>query len=41
MPARVAWPVLTVVTLWVLFTITVYAMILFGGFVKIWGSTIR
>lgn len=37
LPARVAWPVLGIVTLWVVFTITVYAMILFGGFVKIWG----
>ncbi|WP_312525208.1 iron ABC transporter permease [Paracoccus sp. (in: a-proteobacteria)] len=37
LPARVAWPVITVVSLWVAFTIIVYAMILFGGFVKLWG----
>ena len=37
LPARVAVPVIGIVTLWSLFTITVYAMILFGGFVKLWG----
>ena len=37
LPARVAWPVIGVVTLWSLFTVIVYAMILFGGFVKLWG----
>jgi len=37
LPARVAWPVITVVSLWVAFTVVVYAMILFGGFVKLWG----
>lgn len=37
LPARVAWPVITVVSLWVVFTVVVYAMVLFGGFVKLWG----
>lgn len=37
LPARVAWPVIGIVTLWSLFTVIVYAMILFGGFVKLWG----
>ena len=37
LPRRVAWPVITVAVGWALFTITVYAMILFGGFVKTWG----
>ncbi|MFD1796155.1 iron ABC transporter permease [Paracoccus aurantiacus] len=37
LPARVAWPVIGVVSAWSLFTIIVYAMILFGGFVKLWG----
>lgn len=37
LPARVAWPVIGVVSFWSLFTITVYTMILFGGFVKLWG----
>ncbi|MEN9063313.1 ABC transporter permease [Ponticoccus litoralis] len=37
LPRRVAWPVITVALGWALFTITVYAMILFGGFVKTWG----
>lgn len=37
LPRRVAWPVTTVAVLWAAFTITVYAMIVFGGFVKTWG----
>ncbi|NHF73467.1 ABC transporter permease [Paracoccus xiamenensis] len=37
LPARVAWPVIGVVSAWSLFTVIVYAMILFGGFVKLWG----
>ncbi|AUH66269.1 ABC transporter permease [Paracoccus zhejiangensis] len=37
LPARVAVPVIGIVTAWAAFTVIVYAMILFGGFVKIWG----
>ncbi len=37
LPRRVALPVTTVAVAWAVFTITVYAMILFGGFVKVWG----
>lgn len=37
LPARVAWPVTSIVVFWGAFTIVIYAMILFGGFVKIWG----
>lgn len=37
LPKRVAVPVISIVCLWALFTIVVYAMILFGGFVKVWG----
>ena len=37
LPRRVAWPVIALVTFWALFTLTIYAMILFGGFVKTWG----
>ncbi|WP_170162137.1 ABC transporter permease [Paracoccus siganidrum] len=37
LPARVAAPVIGLVALWSLFTVIVYAMILFGGFVKLWG----
>jgi iron(III) transport system permease protein len=37
LPRRVAWPVIALVTLWALFTLTIYVMILFGGFVKTWG----
>lgn len=37
LPARVAWPVTIVVVAWGLFTLLIYTMILFGGFVKLWG----
>ena len=37
LPSRVAVPVTTVVVIWSIFTLAIYAMILFGGFVKIWG----
>ncbi len=37
LPRRVAWPVGTVVIAWSAFTVFVYSMILFGGFVKTWG----
>ena len=37
LPARVAWPVIAVVVAWSIFTLVVYAMIGFGGFVKTWG----
>lgn len=37
LPGRVAVPVTTVVVVWSIFTLAIYAMILFGGFVKIWG----
>jgi iron(III) transport system permease protein len=37
LPARVAMPVTTVVVIWSIFTLAIYAMILFGGFVKVWG----
>lgn len=37
LPRRVAWPVIAIAIAWAAFTITVYAMIVFGGFVKIWG----
>jgi len=37
MPRRVAWPVIAVVAGWSVFTLTIYVMILFGGFVKTWG----
>ena len=37
LPSRVAMPVTTVVVIWSIFTLAIYAMILFGGFVKIWG----
>ena len=37
LPRRVAWPVIAIAVIWAAFTIVVYAMILFGGFVKTWG----
>ncbi|MBO0344272.1 iron ABC transporter permease [Roseibium sp. CAU 1637] len=37
LPRRVAYPVITIAVAWAVFTLTVYAMILFGGFVKVWG----
>ncbi|WP_226781183.1 ABC transporter permease [Oceaniglobus trochenteri] len=37
LPRRVAWPVISVAVAWAAFTITVYGMIVFGGFVKVWG----
>lgn len=37
LPRRVAAPVIALVTGWSLFTLFVYGMILFGGFVKVWG----
>ncbi len=37
LPARVAWPVTIIVVAWGLFTLIIYTMILFGGFVKLWG----
>ncbi len=37
LPARVAGPTIAVVAVWSLFTVSIYAMILFGGFVKVWG----
>ena len=37
MPKAMAVPVCTVVAIWSFFTVAVYALILFGGFAKIWG----
>lgn len=37
LPPRVAIPVFAVVIPWMIFTVVVYGMILFGGFVKTWG----
>ncbi len=37
LPARIAWPVIGIVSVWCVFTLVIYAMILFGGFVKLWG----
>ncbi|MEE9333061.1 MAG: iron ABC transporter permease [Granulosicoccaceae bacterium] len=37
MPKRVMWPCYTIASIWTLFTLTVYGMILYGGFVETWG----
>ncbi|MBS1302955.1 iron ABC transporter permease [Loktanella sp. SALINAS62] len=37
LPRRLAWPMTAIVVLWAAFTVFVYGMILFGGFVKTWG----
>ncbi len=37
MPKRLAIPVLVIVSLWALFTITIYGMIVYGSFVELWG----
>ena len=37
LPRRLSWPVVGVVVAWGLFTVVVYLMIVFGGFVKLWG----
>lgn len=37
LPNRLRWPIYTVAFSWTGFTIVVYCMILFGGFVNIWG----
>ncbi len=37
LPARVALPVTGIVIFWGAFTLAIYTMILFGGFVKVWG----
>jgi len=37
MPKRVMWPCLVIASIWTIFTVTVYGMILYGGFVETWG----
>lgn len=37
LPARVILPCYIVAGIWTLFTLTVYGMILYGGFVELWG----
>jgi iron(III) transport system permease protein len=37
LPRRIMWPCILIAAIWSLFTITVYGMILFGGFVETWG----
>jgi iron(III) transport system permease protein len=37
MPKRIRWPVYSLCSVWVLFTVVVYTMIAFGGIVHTWG----
>ena len=37
LPNRVQWPVYSIAGVWTFFTIVIYCMIMFGGFVEIWG----
>ncbi len=37
MPKRLKWPVYGVALAWVTFTVVIYAMIVYGGFVETWG----
>ena len=37
MPKRIMWPCYAIAGVWTVFTITVYGMILYGGFVETWG----
>ena len=37
LPRRIAIPALTITTLWALFTVVVYLMIVYGSFVQLWG----
>ncbi len=37
LPKRVLWPSYLLVSIWSIFTIVVYGMIVYGGFVEIWG----
>lgn len=37
LPNRIARPAIAVVAVWSVFTVVIYAMILFGGFVTLWG----
>lgn len=37
LPKRVAYPVIVIASAWAIFTVVIYSMIVFGGFVKVWG----
>ena len=37
MPRRLKWPVYTITALWTLMTLIIYSMIIYGGFVELWG----
>ena len=37
LPRRIAWPIIGITTLWGLFTIVVYLMIVYGSVVVLWG----
>ena len=37
MPKRIMYPCYLIASVWVIFTVTVYGMIIYGGFVETWG----
>ena len=37
LPNRLKWPVYSIAGSWTVFTIIIYCMIMFGGFVEVWG----
>ncbi|MEO7242004.1 MAG: iron ABC transporter permease [Variovorax sp.] len=37
LPRRIAWPIVGMTALWGVFTIVIYAMIVYGSFVELWG----
>ncbi len=37
MPTRILWPCYLIVAVWGTFTLVVYGMIIYGGFVEVWG----
>lgn len=37
LPKRVLWPCYSIVAIWGTFTLVVYGMIIYGGFVEVWG----
>ena len=37
MPRRLKWPVYTIAAIWTTMTLVIYCMIIYGGFVELWG----
>lgn len=37
LPSRILWPCYAIVAIWGTFTLVIYGMIIYGGFVEVWG----